>query len=214
MLDLTQYSAFIFDMDGTLLDSSTVTNKVLGHWCQLHQLDFETIHRECQGSRIIDFLTRLAPHLDAEREAKALDILEQQTIDGLVEIAGAADFLKYLDDCDMPWCIATSANLDIATLRLQTTELPTPEILITSEDVSRGKPDPEHFVTAALRLQKSSRQCLAFEDSNNGVKAALSAGCDVVVIGRECNIEHPRIVARLENYLELVQQLNTLRSCA
>lgn len=214
MLDLSQYKALIFDMDGTLLDSSAVTQKVLGNWCQQHQLDFEKMYRECQGARIIDFLSQLAPHLDAEREAKALDVLEQQTTDGLKPIPGASQLLQYLDDAAMPWCIATSANRGIATLRLLTTGLPIANVLITSEDVSRGKPDPEHFVTAALRLQQKNQHCLAFEDSNNGVQAALSAGSDVVVIGSNCSIEHPRIVARLENYLELVQQLSAMRGCA
>lgn len=214
MLDIHRYDALIFDMDGTLVDSSRVIIQVLTEWCQQHQLDFDRIHNNCQGARIIDFLPILAPHLDCQREAEVLDKMEETYTDGLVEVAGAADLLRYLCDSNIDWGIATSASHKIASLRLQTSGLPIPDVFVTAEKVQRGKPDPEHFITTAHCLQQSPENCLVFEDSNNGVQGALHAGCDVVVIGRACTLEHPRIVARLDNYQQLLNALISAEACA
>jgi sugar-phosphatase len=61
--------------------------------------------------------------------------------------------------------------------------LPIPEVMITGEDVRRGKPDPQGFLLAAQRLGVSIGKCLVFEDSPAGVAAAKAAGAQVAIVG-------------------------------
>ena len=56
------------------------------------------------------------------------------------------------------------------------------DTLVTGDEVRRGKPDPEHYVVAAARLGVAPETCWALEDSENGVRSALSAGCRVYQI--------------------------------
>lgn len=207
-MDFKGYQALIFDLDGTLVDSQDAIVEVFRPWCRRHKLDLDQVLEGCRGARIIDFLPTLAPHLDAQAEFNYLSAREAQTTVGLVAIGGAKRFLSALSAQQITWGIATSCPLAVGSLRLQATGFQIPEVFVTSEQVSRGKPEPEHFQTAAHQLGASASRCLAFEDSNSGVRSALAAGCDVVVVGTHCQIEHPRIKARVNNYWALLNQLN------
>ena len=208
---LTNYQAAIFDLDGTLVDSSVAIRHVLSDWCLEHKIDLEQLLQDCQGVRIIDFLPKIVPHLDVEKEANYLANLEAIITTGLVEIIGAKAFLDYLTKINMPWAIATSGTEPVAKLRLKTCQLEQPKVFITSEKVIEGKPNPEPFSLAVRELGQQSKHCLAFEDSLHGVNSALSAGCDVIIIGNECNIEHINIVARLDDYQTLLTAISAER---
>jgi sugar-phosphatase len=71
----------------------------------------------------------------------------------------------------------------LATVRLRAAKLPIPPVLITAEDVRRGKPDPEGFLLGAQRLGVRTEDCLVFEDSPAGVVAAKAAGAHVAIVG-------------------------------
>ncbi|MDO3381540.1 HAD-IA family hydrolase [Gilvimarinus algae] len=206
-LNLADYDAVLFDMDGTLLDSSVAIREVYGVWCERHGLELEAVLQAFLGSRVIDHLPRIAPHLDAEKEVAYLTAQESVIATGVVEIAGASAFIRLLEARAVPWAIATSSYRAMAELRLGAAGLPIPQHLITAELIKTGKPDPEHFIRAAQALGVEPARCLAFEDSPNGARSALAAGCDLVVVGEEIRDQHPRIRARLTDYRGLLVQL-------
>jgi len=86
--------------------------------------------------------------------------------------------------------------------KLKACQMPTPDVFITAESVDHGKPHPEPFLTAAKALGVTPEECLVFEDADNGVDSALSAGCLVVVVGDSCRINHPNIVSRISSFDE------------
>ncbi|NQZ83518.1 MAG: HAD-IA family hydrolase [Colwellia sp.] len=199
-INLNNYQAMIFDLDGTLVDSSQAIIEVLTTWCDIHKIPLDVVLRRCHGARIVDFLPDIAPHLDIKKEVKYLSDLEAVTKTGLVEISGAKCFLAQLDAQDLKWAIATSGTRAVAELRLTSCGLTVPDIFVTSELVKNGKPQPEPFLLAADKLAVNPQHCLAFEDSDTGIKSAIEAGCDVVVIGQASTIVHKRIVARVNDY--------------
>jgi len=202
--DLSNYQGVIFDLDGTLVDSSQTIIEVLTIWCDKHKISLDSALHHCHGARIVDFLPELAPHLEVDQEVRALAELEVKITTGLVEITSAKLFLELLIDKKLKWAIATSGTHDAAKFRLRHCELPIPEVFITSELVQSGKPDPEPFLLAANQLAVNPKYCLAFEDSDAGITSAIAAGCDVVVIGKTSTIQHNSIVARVDDYYSLM----------
>ena len=69
--------------------------------------------------------------------------------------------------------------------------------------VAKGKPDPEPYEKAIERLGVTPEDCLVFEDAENGVNSALSAGCKVVIIGNNCSVRNAKIIASVENFNQL-----------
>lgn len=208
--DLERYEAVIFDMDGTLLDSAEAIREVCTRWCAIHQLDVEQVLALCHGSRIRDFLPELAPHLNADLEEAWLNAEEVKEATGIVSIEGADRMLNTLGQRGKNWGIATSSAGPVARMRLETVGFPIPDVLITAEYVKQGKPDPEHFQIAARHLNADPARCLAFEDSLNGVTAALAAGCEVIVVGeaaQHLHTGHQRIVGRMADYQPLLTLL-------
>jgi len=202
---LGKYKALIFDLDGTLVDSSESILEVLAVWCEMHQLNIDTVVQASHGERIVDFLPKVAPHLDFDKEVKNLAKLEAEITTGLVEISGAKQFLAQLNELNITWAIATGCVKTIAELRLKHCGLVIPEVFITSELVNKGKPSPEPFLLTASRLSIDSQDCLVFEDSDAGIQSAIAAGCDVVAVGQSSTIQDSRIVARVNDYHELVE---------
>lgn len=176
-----KFAAFLFDMDGTVVNSIAAAERVWADWARRQGLDVAAFLPTIHGVRAIETIARLTlPGVDPMREADALLKAEAADIDGILPIAGAAAFLASLPA--ERWAIVTSAPRELALLRITAAGIPLPAILVAAEDVSRGKPAPDCFRLAAERLGVDARDCLVFEDAPAGISAAEAAGATVVVI--------------------------------
>ncbi|MEY4761874.1 MAG: hypothetical protein RLZZ200_1730 [Pseudomonadota bacterium] len=177
-----RFAAFLFDMDGTLLDSSIVVERVWTTWALKHGIDVDVLLAAMVGVRSQDTVRRFAgPTVDVAREAEWVHQSELDDVQGVVALDGVGDFIARLDARD--WTVVTSASRALATVRMRAANLPIPSLMITADDVRRGKPDPEGFLLAADRLGVPITECLVFEDSPAGVAAAKAAGAKVAIVG-------------------------------
>lgn len=175
------FAAFLFDMDGTILTSIAATERCWGAWARRHGLDVEAFLPTIHGQRAIDTIARLnLPGVDPIAEAHDLLQAEMEDMGGIEAISGASAFLGALPP--ERWAIVTSAPRDLALRRLAAAGLPPSATMITAEDVTRGKPEPDCFLLGAERLGVDIRDCAVFEDAPAGIKAAEASGASVVVI--------------------------------
>ena len=172
--------ALLFDMDGTLVDSTVCVETMWRRWAARHRLDVEAILAVCHGRRTIDTLTEVAPHLDVAKEAEVFELEELDAREGVFAVEGAAELLALLRPEE--WAVVTSASQELATRRLQLCGLPVPRVLVGADDVSRGKPDPEGYRTAARRLGFPPEGCLVIEDTPAGIEAGRVGGMQVLGI--------------------------------
>ncbi|HJV42919.1 HAD-IA family hydrolase [Caulobacter sp.] len=176
-----EFAAFLFDMDGTVLTSIVASERVWGVWARRHGLDVEAVFKCIHGRRAVETVRSFnIPDVDEDAEVRWLMEAEIADTDGIDAIEGAAAFLSALP-ADR-WAVVTSAPRALAKVRLAAAGLPIPAVLVTAEDVERGKPAPDCFLLAAQRLSHAIEDCLVFEDAPAGIAAAEAAGAKVVVI--------------------------------
>lgn len=181
MIPSKTYAAFLFDMDGTVLNSIAVAERVWGEWALRHGLDVEAFLPTIHGVRAEETIRRQnLADIDLDREVDAVLRAEVADIEGVVPIPGADRFLHALPATR--WAVVTSAQRELALRRLSAAGLPVPAVLVAAEDVTRGKPAPDGYALAAERLGVAPDACLVFEDAPAGILAAEAAGADVVVI--------------------------------
>ena len=162
------FAAFLFDMDGTILNSIEAAERVWTVWARRHGLDVEASLPTIHGVRGFKTISRLQlPGVDPYAEAREILLAEIEDVVGIEAIAGAATFLASLPEDR--WAIVTSSPRQLAVRRLAAAGLPHPKVFITGEDVERGKPAPDCFLLAARRLGQPIEDCLVFEDARRPV---------------------------------------------
>jgi len=172
--------AILFDLDGTLIDSSAVVERHWRRFASLHDLDVEPILAVCHGRRSVDTIREVAPHLDAEAAAHQLEDGEALDVGGLVLVPGAAELLVRL--APDSWAIVTSGHYELASRRLTALGLPVPPVMVCAEDVEQGKPDPEGYALAAELLGVEPSACVVVEDAPAGVAAGKALGVPVIAL--------------------------------
>lgn len=198
---LHQFKAFIFDLDGTLVDSAPIVELVMRRWCHENQIEYALLKDSSRSSRTEDTVRSVAPHLDCKREAEKIEAIEREELKNLKEIKGASEFLERLPKSQ--WTLATSSDSLTARAKLKATGMPVPSVLIGGDQVASGKPHPEAYLSAATGLGLSPGDCLAFEDSDAGISSAVAAGCSVMVVGAHHAELTPQIIGNITDFEEL-----------
>ena len=198
-----QCDGIIFDLDGVLVDSTSAIERHWWKWTKKHGLDpAKTLHTTL-GLTTVEGIRLIAPHLDAEVEADEIDRAEAIDTDGVVAYDGAKDLLHSIPKGW--WGVATSGTRDTATARMRAAGLRIPDVLISANDVERGKPDPEPYVRAAQRMHIPPEKCVVVEDSSGGLRAALGAKMTVIAVASTHTPEE------LEMAHVLVMNVNDIR---
>lgn len=170
----------LFDLDGVLVDSRPLIEEIWRAWAEPRGQDAARFLRVAHGRRTSETLRQVAPELDTRAETAVLDALEEASTHGLIAIPGALELLTSLEPGS--WAIVTSGSRAVATLRLSTAGLPLPRVMVTGDEVDRGKPDPEPYLLGAHRAGAHPSSCVVVEDAPAGVRAGKDAGMRVVAI--------------------------------
>lgn len=186
---MEQRHAFLFDMDGVIVDSNPAHKIALKQFCRKygHDLSEEQLKEKIYGRTNKDWIPAVFGDIDREK-AKALadekealfrDIFKTtiRPVDGLIS------FLEKVRLDGIPRAIATSAPRENVDFTLKHTDTGRFFDTILDESfVEKGKPDPEIYLKTAKAVGFPAEQCVVFEDSLSGVKAGKAAGCKVVAI--------------------------------
>ena len=172
--------AILFDLDGVLVDSTECVERTWRGWATRHSLDPDTVISLAHGRPTRETVRLVAPELGVEAEAALLEAGEAMASDGIYKIPGAREILEGLPKGS--WAVVTSGTRAIAEFRLKLTGLPIPPVLICADEIERGKPDPQGYLTAAARLHRSADECVVIEDAPLGIQAAQAARMRVIAI--------------------------------
>ena len=179
----------IFDMDGVIIDTEEVWNNVRhdftrahrGHWTR--ELDQPAV----MGASSMEWATSM-------RDNNGVDLSPQEIYEGIIGelkerysrhlpvIPGAPEAIARLAR-DYRLGVASSSPLELIEYALELGGLRGHfACVVSSDEVARGKPEPDVYLEACLRLRTSPERAAAVEDSSNGIRAAYAAGLTVVAI--------------------------------
>ncbi|WWC99930.1 hypothetical protein V866_006839 [Kwoniella sp. B9012] len=184
--------AMLFDMDGTLLDSTPAVNATWEYFAKEYDLDLHEVLRTSHGVRTIDNMKNWCGITDPVELRDAVELFEGMIVkeaqelqaagkDGLIALPNVLDLLNHLNTSPIPvWAIVTSATNTYASAALPTAGIPTTPKLITADDVSNGKPHPEPYLTGAKALDVDIKDCIVVEDAPSGVRSGVASGAKVL----------------------------------
>jgi len=189
-ISTAQADGLLFDMDGTLIDS---TGGVLATWDvygQEHGLDLVEVLKTSHGVRTQDNLRKWC-NIPEDRIKDEVARFENMILvegaklkaegkNGLVKLPGVDELLKSLPTDS--WTIVTSASNTYALPALKLAGVPAPPHMITADDVTKGKPFPEPYLAGASRISKDIERCIVFEDAPSGIKSGVASGAKVLAV--------------------------------
>ncbi len=172
------FSAVLFDNDGTLIDSTPAVVRSWTTWAHEYEVDRLGL-TEYHGVPAAAIIAQVAPHLDQDAALQRIIDIEEGDTDGVRALPGAVAAVRALVGRA---AVVTSATHSLALARLQAAGIPIPEVLVTADDITRGKPDPEPYLLAAARLGVDAADCLVVEDAPSGLAAAHAARCSTLAV--------------------------------
>jgi mannitol-1-/sugar-/sorbitol-6-phosphatase len=175
-----KFHAVLFDLDGVLVDSSAEVERAWRQWASERDLDPDEVLQSSHGRRSADHIRLVAPHLEWNAEAALLERSEVETANTVRALPGAVVLYQSVPSARR--AVVTSGSRPLAIARLQGAGFPRPHVLVTADDVSAGKPDPEGYLQAAHRLGTAPAKTLVIEDAPAGIAAGKAAGTAVLAV--------------------------------
>jgi sugar-phosphatase len=171
-------AALLFDMDGVLINSTPAVARVWRRWALEHGFNPEEVVGRAHGRPSLTTVREYLPHADHEAENREVERREIEDLEGVVPLPGALDLLASLP-ADR-WTIVTSCTRPLAEVRIKAAGLPLPKKLITSNDITNGKPHPDPYLKGASVLGFPAAECIVLEDVPAGVRSGKAAGARVI----------------------------------
>jgi len=173
------FAAVLFDLDGTLVDSTQVVER---SWLALAaEIGLDPVRlKGFHGVPARGIVDVLLPVEERASALKRITVIELDDTEGITMLPGAERALHEL--AGAPVAIATSCTAPLAAARIAAARVEAPTVLVTVDDVLNGKPAPDPFLEAAARLGVAPGQCLVVEDAPMGLEAARAAGCATLAV--------------------------------
>lgn len=175
-----QCRGVLFDLDGVLVDSTPAVARVWTIWANKHGFHPQETVRKAHGRPSLATIRELLPNADHAAENAIVEGMEIEDVEDVVALPGAAELLRALPA--EKWTVVTSCTRRLALVRLRAAGLPIPAKLVTSNDITNGKPHPEPFLQGAKLLGFAPTQCVVFEDAPAGIRAGKAAGTRVIAL--------------------------------
>ncbi len=174
-----RFAAVLFDLDGTLVDSMGAVTRSWLTWAAEQGLE---PHRLLgfHGVPAEQIVRRLVAPADVVAARTRIMAIELADLDGVLPLPGAVAALAALPEHRR--AIVTSCTAPLAAARIGAARLVPPAVVVTADDVLRGKPDPEPFLLGAQRLGVDPADCLVVEDAPSGIAAATAAGMASIAV--------------------------------
>lgn len=174
------FDAVLFDMDGTLVSSVPAVERSWRRWAAEHGLPDADGFVVPHGTPARQILETFLPPDEIEPAFRRLHDLEVQDTEGVSVLPGTLDALASLPSTRH--AIVTSCTDELAASRMVAADVPRPVVVVTADDVARGKPSPDPFLLGAERLGVDPARCLVVEDAPAGIAAGRAAGCAVLAV--------------------------------
>jgi HAD superfamily hydrolase (TIGR01509 family) len=191
---MKEYQVYLFDMDGTLVNSEPLKGKALSLTCGDYCSDVDfNIYKTVMGESWSVVTGHFFKHANISPDLVEFNRhfrvhYEALLADNITLIKGAKSYIENLNRLNKRCAVVSSAaNWMVDNILNALGLCDAFEVVITQEDVSKHKPDPEAYNLALEKLKVSSENALIFEDSNAGVLAGKASGCDVIAINHEFN---------------------------
>lgn len=196
--------AVLFDMDGTLVDSTRVVERAWSWWAARHGIPLEAVLSFAHGRPTIATMEHFLPAQDHTEELEEMARYEETQIEGILAVPGAARVVHALQN--YRWAIVTSAWRTLAEARVIAAGLPLPRVIVPVDEIRHGKPHPEGYLLAAERLGVAPKECLVFEDTRPGIEAGIKAGMQVVGLLTTVPAHHLRHRPLIRDFRDLTIQ--------
>ncbi len=198
---------FLFDLDGTLVDSLPAVERAWCNWADRFGIAHDEVLNFIHGKQAITSLRHFMQGRSEDEiaaEFTRLEGIEASDTTGIIALPGAVALLTHLDALDIPWAIVTSGSMPVARARHQAAGLPSPQVFVTAEQVKRGKPEPDAYLLGAQLLGLPAEHCVVVEDASAGILSGLAAGCHVI------SVNAPENAPRLDEVDFVLQSLEAL----
>ncbi|MGA7855469.1 MAG: HAD family hydrolase [Candidatus Acidiferrales bacterium] len=170
----------LLDLDGVLADSTPAVVRVWTYWAVKHGFDPDEVVHKAHGRPSITTVREYLPEGDAESENREIEQREIEDVGDIKALPGAVELLQALPR--ERWTIVTSCTRPLAVVRIRAAGMPLPKYLVTSSDITRGKPDPEPYLKGAAKLGLVASDCVVIEDAGAGVRSGKAAGARVIAL--------------------------------
>jgi sugar-phosphatase len=169
------FDAVLFDMDGTLIDSTPAVDRSWAAWASEWGVAKSATEH---GRPARDIIEELVPADRVDEAIARILTLETEDTNGITVLPGAAALMMGLPEGRR--AIVTSCARPLAVARLKASAFVAPDVIVTIDDTPLGKPHPDPFLAGAARLGVDPSRCLVIEDAPAGLQAGRAAGCTTI----------------------------------